>query len=454
MLTASAKLAVITLCILLCAAPRASAQGAGQQPARLERVAALISEDRLPEAEQQLNSILKTAPNDALALNLLGTVRAKQGRLDEAEALFARAVRADRQFVGAHMNLAYLYMLKSAPEKTATELKEVLRLDPGNADAGYKLARLLLSQGRLDECVRLVDDARRAGRLTPALALVAGEAYLKKGDAGRAEESYMLVLGAQDGNPDALLGMALVSQARGDANAASLYLTRAREASADSPELLYRFAVAALKSGLFDDARAALERAARLAPAEPAYLVALGAAWLKKPDLFEAERVFRQSLQLRPDNPQAQMYLGYTLLKQKKFPEAREWLEKSVQRDAAAPETFYYLGLIAQEQNEDARAVEFFETAVRLMPTFANAHVALGSTYLKLKNYPRAQASLEAGVRLNPDDSRAHYTLARLYAQLKDPQRAQAEMAIVEKLKSAGRTQAQGEDSPPPTSPL
>jgi predicted Zn-dependent protease len=70
---------------------------------------------------------------------------------------------------------------------------------------------------------------------------------------------------------------------------------------------------------------------------------------------------------------------------------------------------------------------------------------------LKLKNYTRARTALEAGVRLNPDDSKAHYNLARLYAQLKDPQRAQAEMAIVEKLKSAGKTQ--GEDASAPAGP-
>ncbi|MDT5294024.1 MAG: hypothetical protein QOJ76_904 [Acidobacteriota bacterium] len=453
MLAATRSLAAVTLCLLLLSAPDATARQGAVASGRLERAAALIGDNRLPEAEQQLNSILKTTPGDALALNLLGTVRAKQGRLDEAEALFVRAVRADRAFVGAHMNLAYLYVLKGVPEKTASELKEVLRLDPGNADAASKLARLLLSQGRLDECVRLVEDERAANRLTPVLAVVLGDAYLKKGDAGRAEESYQLVLGAQSGNADALLGMVLVSQAKGDAAAAALYLSRARETLGDSPEMLYGFAVAAVKSGLFDDARAALERAARLRPDEPAYLVALGALWLKKTDLFEAERVFRQALQLRPDDARAQMYLGYTLLKQKRYPEAREWLEKSTGKDGAAPETFYYLGLVAQEQNEDTRAVEFFETAVRLQPTFAAAHIALGAVYLKLKNYARARVALEAGVKLNPDDSKAHYNLARLYAQLKDPQRAQAEMAIVEKLKSAGKSQPQGEEAPAPSSP-
>ncbi|MDT7602317.1 MAG: hypothetical protein QOF61_314, partial [Acidobacteriota bacterium] len=285
---------------------------------QIERAAALISTNRISEAEQQLDRLLKSSPDHALALNLLGTVRAMQGRLDEAEALFAHALRVDREFAGAHMNLAYLYLLKGAPEKTVTELREVHRIVPDDADTTYKLAHLLFTLGRLDECIAFVEELRRTSQPTPALLSVLGDAYLKKGEMGRAEESYRLVLGAQDTNADALLGMALVSQSKSDAQSASAYLSRARSLVAGSPEMLYRYAVAALKSQLFDDARSALEKAVQLKPDEPAYLVALGAVWLKKPDLFESERVFRRALELQPGNPQAQMYLGYILLKQKK----------------------------------------------------------------------------------------------------------------------------------------
>jgi predicted Zn-dependent protease len=461
---AMSRPAAVTLCMLALAATHAlgqrrptpapaQQQQAGDQSARLERAAALITADRLAEAEQQLNSILRSAPNDALALNLLGTVRAKQNRLDEAEALFVRAVRADADFAGAHINLAYLYVLKGAPDRTAAELREVLRLDPENTEASYKLARLLLSQGQTDECVRLLESVRASGKLTLALGLLLGEAYLKKGDAAGAESAYAFALVAQGNNIEALVGMALVNRMKGDAAAGAAYLTRAKELLGDSPEMLYSFGAAAMSARLYDDAREAFERAARLAPAVAAYRVALGAALLKKPDLFEAERSFREALRLRPEDPQAQMYLGYALLKQKKHTEAREWLEKSARGDASVPETFYYLGLVAQEQGEDARAVESFERAVKLSPTFGNAHVALGSVYLKLKDYARARSALEAGVRLNPDDSKAHYNLARLYAQLKDPQRAQAEMAIVERLKSEGKTQEQDGGTTPQTGP-
>ena len=433
---------ISALLFILFATLCADAQKVNSSPTQqLERVAALIGENRIEEAEQQLNAILKASPNEALALNLLGTIRAKQGRLDEAEALFTRAISIDTQFLGAHMNLAYLYLLKGVPDKTISVLREILRLDPNNPDVSYKLARLLISQGRADEGISLIETIRQSGSLPASLLIVLGDAYLKKGDMVRAEESYQLALNQQSASADALLGLAVVSQARGDTKNVVLYLSRTRELIKNSPELLYSFARVALNSDLINDAILALKRAIELKADEPRYYFAFGLTWLQKPDLQEAEQAFRQFLKYQPDNPQGQLYLGYVLLKQKKAVEARAFLEKSVLKNASAPEPFYYLGLIAQEQAEDERAVGLFEKAIKLAPSFASAHIALGSTYLKLKDFSRAQAELEAGVKLKPDDSKAHYNLALLYARLKDQQRSQEEMGIVEQLKSAGKAE-------------
>jgi tetratricopeptide (TPR) repeat protein len=433
------RAAVALLFILLCAHGAQAQQRISNSSKQLERAAALISENRVEEAEQQLSAILKATPNDALALNLLGTIRAKQRRLDEAETLFSRALGIDKEFLGAHMNLAYLYLLKGAPDKTISELREVLRLDPNNRDVSYKLSRLLLSQGRADESIAIVEQMKQTQSVPAPFLVVLGDAYLKKGDTTKAEESYLLAVNQQSTSADALLGLALLSQARGDSQNVALYLNRARDLINNSPDHLYSFALVALNSGLVNDALAALQRAVELKADEPRYHFLYGMAWLRKSDLQEAEQSFRQSLKLQPENPQGRLYLGYVLLKQKKMAEAREWLEKSLQKETGAPETFYYLGLIAQEQTEDERAMEFFAKAIQLAPAFASAHIALGSTYLKLKDFPRAQAALEAGVKLKPDDSKAHYNLALLYARLKDQKRAQEEMRIVEQLKSAGK---------------
>ena len=422
---------------------------------RLERAAALIVENRLDEAEQQLKSLLSVAPNTAAALDLLGTVRAKQGRLDDAETLFTRAVRADNQLIGAHLNLAYLYLLKGLPEKTAVELREVLRLDSDNEEASYKLAWLLLSQARLDECIGFIEKVKQSRPLSVPLLIVLGDACLKKGDVDQAEKSYVTAINEQSKNADALLGLARVAQSRGNTKAALEYLNRAKEVLAESPDRLYKFAVSAFGLNLSDDAIWALKRAIEVRPDEPSYYLVLGIVQLglKKPDLQDAEESFRESLKRQPDNAQAQLHLGYVLLKQKKYSDARVWLEKSVQKQTGSPEAFYYLGLIAQEQNENERAIVLFQKAVQLDPSFANAHIGLGAVYLKLKNYPGAQQELEIGVKINPDSSKAHYNLAILYARLKDPQRAQEEMRIIEKLKSEGKTQENEADRLAPAAP-
>ena len=442
---------VIILLLTLFTQPLAGAQN-NSLFERLEHAAALIRDNRIGEAEQQLNSILKASPNEPQSLNLLGTIRAKQGRLDEAETLFTRALSINNQLVPAHWNLAYLYLLKSAPEKTILQLKEILSLEPNNSDALSRLAHLLLAQNHTDECISFIETAKGSHPVSADLLVLLGDAYLEKSNPEKANDNYLLALGKESDNANALLGLAQISQSRGDRDKALFYLGRVKDLSANSPDLLYGYAQAALRSRLDSEAIAAMKRAAQLKPEEPSYLFALGYMWLEigKPDLFEAELAFRQFVKLQPNNVQGLLHLGYVLLEQKKYTEAREWFERSINVTTTMPEPFYYLGFIAQEQNDDERAVELLEKAIRLAPSYADAHAVLGSSYLKLKNYPCSLQELELAIKLNPNDSKAHYNLAMLYARLKDYRKSQEEMAIVEKLKTGGSAQSKEIAAPRP----
>ena len=429
------------LIVLLGSFSSVSAQTNDELLNRLEQVAALIRDDRVAEAEEQLNRILRSKPRQADALNLLGAIRAKQGKLVAAERLFLLAIQSNHQLISARTNLAQLYLIKGESNKTVLQLREILRLDPGNEEAADKLARLLISQNRVDEFIELFKQSDNSKPLSSSLLVLLGDAYLKKRNPDQAQASYEQVLNQQSDHADALLGMAQVAQFRGDEARASEYIARAKKAVPNSSDTLYRFALVAIRAGNYEEANVALSEALKLKPSEPDYFVLLGTTWLKKPDLFEAERAFRRALQLRPNNPQIELNLGYTLLEQKKYPEAKALLEKSLARDPSVPETSYYLGLIAQEENDDARAIQRFKKAIQLLPSYAPAYLGLGSTYLKLKDYAAAQTELEHAAKLDPDDSRAHYQLALLYARLKNPERAQQEMEIVERLKNQAKTQ-------------
>ena len=420
-----------------------------------EQVALLIQNNKLAEAEKELTAILKISPDLPVALNFMGTIRAKQGRLNEAELLFLRAARNDRKFTGARMNLVYLYVLKRAPEKSILQLKEVLAVEPEHAEATEKLTELLLSQGRVDECISLIEKQKASRAVPGSLLVILGDAYLAKKAFPQAEENYLLALEGRLDNAGALLGLAQFSRLKNEMREASIYLNRVSTLSADSksPEFLYKFALEALRANMSDEAKSALERALELRPKEPSYLLALGIAWLRKADLFEAEKQFRRLLEIQPGNAQGQLHLGYVLLNQKKYAEARMWLEKSARPGVEIPEVYYYLGLVAQEQNEDARAIVLFEKAVQKIPSYAHARIALGSSYMKLKNYTRARQELELAVKLDPEEPTAHYNLALLYARLKDTARAQEQMRIVEQLKSKGATTGGVVVLPPGSSP-
>jgi Flp pilus assembly protein TadD len=386
-----------------------------------EQISTLIQNNRLPEAEKELNAILRVSSDMPVALNLLGTIRARQNRLLEAETLFLRALKKDNKFTGARMNLVYLYMLKRAPEKAILQLNEVLAVEPDNLEAK----------------------------------VILGDAYLAKNDLQKAEENYLAALDGRLDNAGALFGLAQISRLKGETKEPAIYLSRVAALTADSksPEFLYKFGLEAMRANLFDEAKSALQRAVELRPNEPSFILALGIAWLRKTDLFEAEKLFRRVLEIQPTNGQAQLHLGYILLLQKKPAEARVWLEKSRRSGVDIPEVSYYLGLVAQDQGDDVRAIALFQKAVQQLPTYAHPRIALGSTYLRLKDYARAQQELEAAVKLDPEEPSGHYNLALLYARTKQPDKAQEQMRIVEDLKSKQRTSSGGLVLPPSSTP-
>jgi len=386
-----------------------------------EQIATLIRDNRLPEAEKELNEILRASPDMPVAVNLLGTIRAKQNRLVEAEALFLRALKQDDKFTGARMNLVYLYLLKRTPDKAILQLNEVLALEPDNVEAR----------------------------------VVLGDAYLAKNDLQKAEENYLAALDGRLDNAGALFGLAQISRLKGETKEPMLFLNRVATLIADSKsdDFLYKFALEAMRVNMFDEAKSALQRAVELRPQEPTYLLALGIAWLRKTDLFEAEKLFRRVLEIQPGNAQAQLHLGYVLLIQKKPAEARTWLEKSGRSGVVIPEVSYYLGLVAQEQGDDPRAIVLFQKAVQQLPSYVHARVALGATYLRLKDYVRARKELETAVKIDPEEPSGHYNLALLYARTKEPARAQEQMKIVEDLKSKQRTSSGGLVLPPTSTP-
>lgn len=347
------------LCALLAPAG-AWAQGKDRAE-QLERAATLIGNNQLAEAERLLNQILKVAPNEAAALNLLGALRAKQGKLDEAETLFTRAVRSDASMTGAHMNLAHLYLLKGAPEKTAAELKEVLRLEPGNAEAGYRLAWLLLSQGRVDECINLVETLKGSQAVSAPLLGVAASAYLKKGNKAEAVSA----------------------------------LQRAIELRPDDAEYHFTLGVAWLKHPPdLVGAEQSFRQFLKLRPDDAQGQLLLGYVLLRQKQYTEARALLEKNVRQGPGTPEAFYYLGLIAQGQDEDVRAIEFFEKSIRLEPSFAHAHIGLGATYLKLKDYERARQALETGVKLSPEDPKAHYNLAMLYARLKEPERAQEEM------------------------------------------------------------
>lgn len=357
--------ALALLCVLL--VPAGAAAQSGDSVGRLERAASLIGGGRLEEAERLLKEVLKVTPEDAAALNLLGALRAKQGRLDEAEALFARAVGRDGSLTGARVNLAHLYLLRGDPEKSGAELREVLRLEPSNAEAGHRLAWLLLRQGRLDECIALAESLKGTRAASAPLFAVLGDAHLKKGDVRAAVSALQRAVELDPGEPahHFALGSAWL-RPRPDLDAAEQSFRQFLKLRPDDAKGQLHLGYVLLKQKRHAEARGWLEKTVRANAGTPEAFYYLGLIAQGEGDDARAVELFGKSIQLAPSYAHAHAALGATYLKLKDYERARRTLEAAVRLGPEDPKAHYNLALLYARLNEPERAREEMRIVGRL----------------------------------------------------------------------------------------
>jgi Flp pilus assembly protein TadD len=341
----------------------------------LEHAAKLIDSHDLRGAEAALQPLLSQSPGDALALNLLGIIRMRDGQPAAAEKLFHEAAAKGPRLAGPHVNLALLYGPERASE-AIRELRRALALAPANTEAQTALRSI-------------------------------------------AEQA------------------ALAASRGGDAKGAAAVLLEARAALPHDPELSCQFALAAMQAGLFADARVALEDALRVRPDYPEAVYALGRAYLGESRGQEAEAQFRRYLSMRPDDASAQYGLGYVLVSEQKLDEARAAFQRSLELQPNQTESLYQLGLIALEQGNGDAALPYLEKVLARDPRHAGALTETGILAFRANRYETAAESLHRAVESSPSYQKAHYYLALTLAKMGRKEESEREFRVAASLKKS-----------------
>jgi tetratricopeptide (TPR) repeat protein len=113
----------------------------------------LQQQGRLREAEKIYARVLKAVPDQFDALNLLGTVKAQRGQAGEAYRLITAALRVNPRAPDAWVNLGIVLHALKRDQEALESFEKALALKPGDADALYQRGNALMALGRAQDAL-------------------------------------------------------------------------------------------------------------------------------------------------------------------------------------------------------------------------------------------------------------------------------------------------------------
>ncbi len=252
------------------------------------RVLLLIKNKAYDKALPAAESFIDKRPDQPMGYNLLGAVELGRGDITAARKAFERALKVQRTFIPALLNLARLDVLAGNTADATHGLEYILALDADNMSALILLARLATRAGNNAEAVKWLEKARSSnpGAVDPSLLLV--EHYLRSNEAMKALEVARQLQAAHPDMPAALAALGL----------------------------------AQMQANIDPSAETTLRKLVALAPKSVESYLLLAKILSKRDDPVGARQALQKVLDLQPDNIDARLELGALALKLKQADEA------------------------------------------------------------------------------------------------------------------------------------
>ncbi len=224
---------------------------------------------RLVEAERAYREVLVAEPDHAGALQYLGALCLRLGRVDEAIELIQRSIQLKPDDADAHGNLGNALRAKGDFAGAAASYERALQLKPGEAQIYFNLGNVRVDQGRLDLAI---ESYRRAIELKKDFAgafYTLGHALLEVRQFEEAAKALRTAIQLMPPSAEArnMLGNALSHM--GDVEGAQREFREAIRLKPDYEVTYSNLARTQAENGEMDDALVNFRRAVELAPNNP-----------------------------------------------------------------------------------------------------------------------------------------------------------------------------------------
>jgi Flp pilus assembly protein TadD len=411
------------LCLLWLLLLTSSSQSAATMARQhVERGYALAQSGNLKAAEAELREAIKLAPEDALALAVLGMVLSQGPDLEEANTYLERALKLDPGDSGTRYNLAVNQFRLGRLEAARTNVDLILKLKPDHKQAASLLDAIKAKSG-----YDVALDRYRAGRFAESQALL----------------EQMIAAGKQDPKVFTLLAWCHHRQNRADAARAAM--RQAIELAPADPTLYSNAAQILLEDRSLQAAYGAVTKALQLKPDHVPALKTKGLLDTERGDLKQALASFQRAVELDGADPEAMEQLGTAQQLLFQYSEAAATFEKAISQFPAYARLYeaYAKLLLDPGGRPDAaaktRATALLKKALALDASLPQAHYELGKQLLEDGKASEALSHLETAAKLDPKNSAMHLALANAYRALGRTSDQSKELKLFRELEALGR---------------
>ena len=203
---------------------------------RMIVAAAALYDNKLPDAETALRSLLKAFPTDIAAIRMLAEVAARLERYDEAERLLARALTLAPSFDAARSNLVTVLHRQNKAAEALAEIEILLRRHPRHAGYRNQQAVVLARLGESERAEELYRGVLKDVPNQPKIWMSFGHTLKTAGKQAEAVEAYRQSVRQQPSLGEAWWSLANLKTFRfGDDDVATMThaLTRAELSAED-----------------------------------------------------------------------------------------------------------------------------------------------------------------------------------------------------------------------------
>ena len=338
--------------------------------------------------------------------------------------------------INLHSNLVQKYLREQRPDLAIPELKALVALDPGNADAHGNLG-VLLFFGR--DYKEAVPELSTAIKLKPGLWKVQALLGLAEGALGNTDPSREDLEAAfphlKEEKIQTEVGQALINSyaGTGELEKAATIVSNLLELQPTNAALLYT----AYK--LYSDlAGKSMLSLAMVAPGSAQMHLVMARELGKHGEESEAIANYREAIKIDPQLQGVHSELGDVLyhssneaLKAESESEFRAALAAYPKDEKAQ----FMLGMIAEKRGDSNAAYDAYSSALKLDPRDSDACAGIGKALATMNKPREAQEMFEKAIQIDPSNYLAHYRLGTIYRQEGKTEEAKQQVAEYQKYK-------------------